>query len=531
MRTVARTIVVLGLALAPIGTFAQETQSAPQVVEQWGMFEKSFAGPREGNPFVDVELSASFERVDGSGKKVIVRGFYDGDGTYRIRFMPEEQGTWRYETTSNRPELNGKGGELSCGAPGAGNHGPVRVANVHHFAYADGTPFVAIGTTCYAWANQPENVEEMTLATLRQSPFNKVRMNVLEGNSNPLTYPYDQDANGRFDEMRFNPAFFQHFEKRVQDLQAIGIEAEPILFNPYKKGAMAWFDSLDNAGDDRYLRYVVRRLAAYHNVWWSLANEYGQVKGKTEADWDHFFQLVQAEDPYGHQRSIHNAAKFYDSNKPWVTHASIQNGSAVADFGRAVLYRELWPKPVMYDEICYEGNIDARWGQLTGEEMVKRFWLGTIAGTYVGHGETYSNPEKISWTSEGGILRGTSPARLAFLKKILESGPADGIEPIDEYYETHMGGKAGEYYLVYFGEERPTEWQFRLPRNPPAKKALTEGMRFHVDVLDTWNMTITPVEREFVTAKIAGSGFPVEGDGKITLPGRPYMALRIVRAR
>ena len=28
------------------------------------------------------------------------------------------------------------------------------------------------------------------------------------------------------------------------------------------------------AVDDRYLRYVVARLAAYRNVWWSLANEY-----------------------------------------------------------------------------------------------------------------------------------------------------------------------------------------------------------------------------------------------------------------
>ena len=25
--------------------------------------------------------------------------------------------------------------------------------------------------------------------------------------------------------------------------------------------------------DDRYLRYAVARLAAYRNVWWSLANE------------------------------------------------------------------------------------------------------------------------------------------------------------------------------------------------------------------------------------------------------------------
>jgi hypothetical protein len=266
-------------------------------------------------------------------------------------------------------------------------------------------------------------------------------------------------------------------------------------------------------------------------VWWSLANEYGQVKHKTDADWDKFFQTVETGDPYGHLKSIHNAAKFYDANKPWVTHASVQNGSAVADFGRAVLYRELVPKPVVYDEVCYEGHIDRRWGQLTGQEMVKRFWLGTIAGTYVGHGETLTAPEGTSWTGSGGRLMGQSPARLAFLRKVLEAGPKEGIEPMDEYYETHIGGKAGEYYLVYFGEESPVAWKFALPRDPPEKNALVEGMKFRVDVLDTWNMTVTPVEGTFTTGKLDVATFRDVNGGSVKLPGKPYIALRIERVK
>ena len=122
---------------------------------------------------------------------------------------------------------------------------------------------------------------------------------------------------------------------------------------------------------------------------------------------------------------------------------------------------------------------------------------------------------------------GQSPPRLAFLKKILESGPPEGIEPIDQNYETHFGGKAGEYYLVYFGTEQPTAWKFALPRDPPNKNALREGMKFHVEVLDTWNMTITPIDRVFTTGKLAGSVFPAVGDPTIPLPGTPDMALRI----
>ena len=302
-------------------------------------------------------------------------------------------------------------------------------------------PFVPIGTTCYSWVKEPEEIEEQTLASLWASPFDKVRMCLLPGKQPPLFYPYAKDSLGKFDPSRFNPDFFHHLEKRIEQLGEQGVEADLILFHPYHKGEMQWFDDMDDAGDDRYLQYVVARLSPYRNVWWSLANEYGQVKNRTDADWDHFFQVVEAADPYGHLRSIHNAAKIYDANKPWVTHASIQNGSAVADFGGAALYRELCPKPLVYDEVCYEGDIDRRWGRLSGREMVERFWFGTIAGTYVGHGETFSNPKGISWTGEGGELMGQSPPRLAFLRKILESGPPEGIEPIDETYETHVAEK------------------------------------------------------------------------------------------
>ena len=86
----------------------------PPAVEQWGLFELALAGPATGNPFTEVELSARFRQGE---RTVSVTGFYDGAGVYRIRFMPEAVGEWRYETTSNRPELNGRSGGLTVTPP------------------------------------------------------------------------------------------------------------------------------------------------------------------------------------------------------------------------------------------------------------------------------------------------------------------------------------------------------------------------------------------------------------------------------
>ena len=58
-------------------------------IEKWGVFEAAFPGPSNGNPFVDVALDVDFFQ---SARKVTMPGFYDGEGVYRVRFMPDNEG-------------------------------------------------------------------------------------------------------------------------------------------------------------------------------------------------------------------------------------------------------------------------------------------------------------------------------------------------------------------------------------------------------------------------------------------------------
>jgi len=514
---------LLSLLLA-LCALAQAAIAAP-AVERWGSTEITLSGPAGGNPFMEVDLSATFRN---GARTVKVPGFYDGDGKYIIRFMPEQTGEWTYETTSNRPELNGRKGSITAVQPSANNHGPVHVRNTWHFAYEDGTPYWQVGTTSYAWTHQTPALEEQTLRTLAAAPFNKMRFGVFpkryEYNKNePLLYPFEGQPPKTWDFSKFNPAFFRHFEQRVAQLRDLGIEADIILFHPYDKGAWG-FDSMPPEVNERYLRYVVARLAAYRNVWWSMANEFDFVKSKSMAEWDSYFQIVQANDPYQHLRSIHNAFVIYNHTKPWVTHVSVQSGAITEDFERAVLLRDVYNKPVVYDEVKYEGDFKQRWGQLTPEEMVLRFWEGAIAGTYVGHSETYQDPDEVAWWSKGGVLKGKSPERLAFFRKILAESPSEGLNPIDKWQNYPFAGKHAQYYLGYFGKEAPKSWPFLL-----FKTDLKDGMKFRAEVIDTWNMTVTPVDGVFEIRKRDDYYFADRNNRSINLPGRPYMALRIIR--
>jgi hypothetical protein len=480
-------------------------------VEQWGMFELALQGSAAGNPFQDVELSAEFSH---GHRTVSVRGFYDGEGVYKVRFMPDTVGEWRYCTGSNSKLLHAHAGTFECVAPAAANHGPVRVANTFHFAYADGTPYRQIGTTCYAWTHQGDALEEQTLATLAASPFNKIRMCVFpksyDFNQNePIYYPFARSEDGAFDWTRFNPEFFRHFEQRVAELQALGIEADIILFHPYDRWG---FIEMDAASDDRYLRYFVARLAAYRNVWWAMANEWDFCKSKTLADWDRYFRIVQEEDPYGHLRSIHNGFVLYDHAKPWVTHQSLQAGELLnLTFENIERWRADNRKPVVIDECCYEGNIPHRWGNISGREMVHRFWKGTVHGAYVGHGDTFFDPQDVLWWAKGGVLKGESAPRLAFLRDILEAGPAAGLEPMPLGsvigYWFACAGQPHQYYLTYFGEHQPAKLRFDGP----------EGETYRAEIVDTWEMIRTPVAE------------PVVHGSWIDLPQKPYLAVILHR--
>jgi len=495
-----------------------------QQVERWGLFEAALQGPKSGNPFMEVQLSARFE----CGEQVLEPdGFYDGDGLYRIRLMPDRVGQWRFTTRSNVAKLDGLTGEFTWTEPGPGNHGPVYVSHQYHFAYADGTPYFPFGTTCYAWTHQGEALEEQTLATLKPAPFNKMRMCVfpkdyIYNQNEPVYYPFERNEAGEHDFDRFNPAFFQHFERRVGQLRDLGIEADIIIFHPYDRWG---YCEMAAEQDFRYLRYLVARLAAYRNVWWSMANEYDfLLDTKPMAQWDRYFQIVQEKDPYQHLRSIHNGNvnMNYDHTKPWVTHICIQNW----DVKRVKEWRRAYGKPVINDECEYEGDIPRPWGNISAQELVHRFWIMVTNGGYAGHGETYMHPEDILWWSKGGVLRGESWPRIGFLRQIIEASPAEGLTPMEERWEwTRVsGGRSGDYRLIYLGEHQPRQWAAGFPED--------DGP-YEIDIIDTWNMTITPASpgAKPVSPPARGNIPETRPAFGVELPAKPYLAIRIRRSQ
>ncbi|MFJ6283571.1 DUF5605 domain-containing protein [Pseudarthrobacter oxydans] len=481
---------------------ASAQTSFPSTSAKWSAFEIELNGPGHGNPFTDVDLSANFS---SNGSSFTVPGFYDGEGTYRIRLLVPESGTWSFTTASNARSLNGISGSFEAGA--ATSLGVVRVVKQFHFAYDDGTPHVPLGTTSYAWTHQGDDLEQETLRSLANGPFNKMRMCVfpksyLFNENEPEIYPYEGSVDRGFDYLRPNPAFWAHLERRIDQLEELGIEADLILFHAYDRWG---FSTMGPDADDLFVKYAVARLASKRNIWWSLANEYDLLFDKNTEDWERFADIVTANDPNGHLLSIHNCREFYDHSRPWVTHCSIQRRDIYKTAEMTTEWRAQYGKPVVIDECAYEGNIDQGWGNITGEEMTRRFWEGAIRGGYVGHGETYMDPNDVLWWAKGGSFKGTSPDRIGFLRRIISEAPGGRLEPLEGHWDVISAGLEDEHELIYFGFFQPTYRRFVKPQD----------ITFEIDVIDTWNMTVETLPGTF------------QGRFRIDLPGRQYIAVRL----
>lgn len=315
-----------------------------------------------------------------------------------------------------------------------------------------------------------------------------------------------------WDFMRPNPEHYRNVEKSIGQMMDLGIEADLIVMHPYDRWG---FSQMPAEADDLYWNYVIARFAAHHNVWWSLANEYDLFAKKTTADWERYASIIVAKDPYRHLRSIHNCRPFYDHHRPWITHCSIQRQDMYRTTENTDIWRETYKKPVVLDEIAYEGNIDQGWGNISGQELTRRYWEAFMRGGYPQHDETYAHPDDILWWSHGGELHGTSPDRIKFLRTIMAETPGVGIAPSQIFWDVVHGipddaliAQETGYQIFYYGFGKPTFRDFNFDDSTP----------YQVEVIDTWEMTI-------VDAGVH------QGKFRINLPGKEYMAIRFQKVK
>ncbi len=449
------------------------------VVTQWTVFEvpmtaqTGFANayrdglPDGGPPLVTVTFK-------NGRREYQIAGFWDGGKTWKARFAPPSPGRWSYESRSRDPGLAGVRGEFECRAASeaekaynAALRGFIRVSG-RHFEYADGTPFLWIGDTWWAWGR-------------KGIPFERFARVV-----------DDRAAKGfTIGQMLFSGRGWLLDDRReMPDLKQIH-KVEKFIEYANARGLVVWIhawwggkDLAANVGPEkirRWWRYVIHRLGAY-NVVWVIAAEYNTDNyGGLGADfWKDLGARIKREDPYGRIVSAHptppgwrggaeapqwstgsvlHREKWLDYNQSQVGHGKWRNEMIPLIVAKD--YRRKPAKPVVVTEPWYEFVRDnppaadvrfGAWSAILSGAAGHSYGGGHIWWAHVPEAPSRQEPWPLE-PFEVNTLDYPGAVSIGFLARFLRSMEWWKLEPhpelVSENPSRYCAAIPGREYVVY----------------------------------------------------------------------------------
>ena len=353
------------------------TPPAPRV-GRWDVFEKSITNKTfYQNPFSDVELRVTYTKPDG--QYVSFWGFYDGDSTWKIRFMPNQTGEWRYRTafSDGSSEFSGAFTCVDSDIPGKIS---VDETNPMWFGYKGGKHVLirSLHVGDRFFADEPNAVSGEGWDPGKRREFldwaQRQGYNTLSVASHHLNR--DVDGRGRgwntpdlwnAESGRPNPAEYRRMEAVLNDLSARKMLVYP--FAGFFGKSADW--PLDHSLQEIYLKYTLARLGPYRNLLFSVAGPEPLLPRQHEKyrnamafeDINRLGRLITRLDIFRHPLSVHNptgASKQGDpfKNQNWYTFTTLQGPKTV---NRMQLYEGLlknhhYAKPLYAQETLWSGN-------------------------------------------------------------------------------------------------------------------------------------------------------------------------------
>ncbi|MBF0432025.1 MAG: DUF5060 domain-containing protein [Fibrobacteria bacterium] len=380
-----------------------------------------------GNPF-ELEVDGTFTHT-ASGKKIMLPGYYDGNDTWEIGFMPTEIGEWTYTTSSVDPELNGKLGSLNCVASGLPGMLAADPAHPKKWKFSDG-PYVVPIALRQEFFSEPGTIEDFTKGVdfIAANNIQMFETRLIEEYGIWDGGRYDYVFEGNWTNHKFDLEIWDRMEKRMEVLTERGVGAH-VMFYSDDKAEPDW--QAKSATEALVIRYVVARLAGYPILWFNSGIDIGEYRNADEIAW--WGDKIQENDPYGHPVSSRHGGGTGALYSNQVFNSEDHPNQAI--IGDMISYYNQYDVPVSMDDAWGENRGSHEYKDHTAEDIRRAFWKCVMAG------------------GVGGLLR----------------GGGDGGEYTGFYYIGHVEGDleseqwlkhinpfVQKYLGRYFGTMEPT---------------------------------------------------------------------------
>ena len=244
----------------------------------WTKHEIRFISAREyENPIYDVQdFRLTFTAPSGRTKTVC--GFWDGGTDWKIRFMPDETGTWIWKShcsDESNAGLHERSGSFECvennSQEALFQRGAIQhESGKYYLSHSDGTPYFWLACTAWNGALKSTDEEwEHYLSQRKANNYNAIQFVCTEwrGCDKNLEGLTAIDGTGY---IRIHPEFFERIDRRIDEINAKGLLASPVVLwaLPFGQGrhlSPGYTLPLDEAV--LLAKYIVARYQGNHVVW------------------------------------------------------------------------------------------------------------------------------------------------------------------------------------------------------------------------------------------------------------------------
>ncbi len=399
--------------------FYGDSSDAQKSAPIWRRFETVFVSDQAfDNPLYDAPgVTVLFTAP--SGRTLTRIAFWDGGRDWRVRFMPDETGTWQYISRCGDKKntgLHGREGTFSC-SEATGGHAIytkgaiMRPKGSFHLAHADGEPFFWLGDT--AWNGPLKSTDEewdYYLEKRADQGYTVILCTATQWRGG------GSDENGRVaftgsGKISLDIDYFKRLDKKIDRINEYGMVAAPVLLWTLQFGAGRELSPgyyLPDSEAVLLARYMLARYGANHVVW--MLGGDGRFINEYEQRWKNIGRQVFGPDNFGgivttHPQGLSWYGEVYD-DEDWIDIIGYQSSHSTAQRTVEFITRgpaskawdKLPPRPIMNLEPIYENILPNG----TVYDVRKAMWWSVFATPV--SGITYGANGIWSWLQPGSEI-------------------------------------------------------------------------------------------------------------------------------
>lgn len=493
---------------------------------KYDKFEHVFTSTKDyENPLYDIS-TFDITFISPSGQQKTVRGFWDGGRTWKVRFMPDEIGTWTFKTissdksnsglheVSNTFECVANQNELAIYQKGS----LIQPKGTYHLSHADGTPF--FWTACTAWNGALKSTDEeweYYLNHRKEHHYNTIQLVTTQwrGGTTNAEGKVAFTGSGR---ITLDPTFFERIDKKIEEANAKGLLVSPVVLwaLPFGEGteySPGYYLPIREAV--LLAKYIIARYQGNH-VLWTLGGD-GKYYGDLEERWKSIGEQVFGEEKHQglvtlHPHGVSWIGDLYKDEK-WfdvITYQSSHSNEAntvnwinkgpVAD-----RWDEIRPMPLINTEPNYE-EINFK---ITAEDVRNASYWSIFAAPP--SGITYGANGIWPWLREGEEIENHGPSvgthtwkesvdfegskQIGYLHEFIQQFEWWNFRPDNELLAVQPGDEVFNHFISVVANEDRSKILIYSPNKQLIQVFNIEGKEYQTRWFD-------PVENKFINDEI-----------------------------